>query len=228
MLRKPESEKVSGRFSVKKAHAAQLKTSKHIIRRDNLPKKIRRVAGVDTAYTKKYSIGTVAVVDYDSLSLIESRTACVETEFPYIPTLLSFREIPPTVAAIKKLHTQPDVFLVDGQGILHPYRLGFASHLGLVLGKPTIGVAKSPLMGQVGLFNEESWAPIIDKEEIVGAALLTREEAKPVYVSIGHMVSLKRAIEIVKHCSPNHRIPEPIRLAHGLATKEKRKIQNIE
>ncbi len=228
MLQKLEKEKISGWFSVKKAHAAQLKTSKHIVRRDILPKKIRRVAGVDTAYTKKHSIGAVAVVDYDSLSFIESETAYVKTEFPYIPTLLSFREIPPTVAAIGKLRLHPDVFLVDGQGIMHPYRLGFASHLGLILGKPTIGVAKSPLIGEIGLFNEESWAPITDKKEIVGAALLTRKEAKPVYVSVGHMVSLKRAIEIVRHCSLNHRIPEPIRLAHGLAKEEKRKIQNIE
>ena len=193
-----------------------------------LPREIRYVAGVDIAYTKESSIGAAAVLDYDSLSLVESKTAHVKTEFPYIPTLLSFREIPPAVAVIKKLHLQPDVFLVDGQGIMHPYRLGFASHLGLILDKPTIGVAKSPLIGKIGEFNEENWAPIMDENEVVGVALITRKGTKPVYVSIGHMVSLKRAIEIVKHCTPSYRVPKPARLAHNIAAQEKRKVQNSE
>jgi deoxyribonuclease V len=136
---------------------------------------------------------------------------------------LSFREIPPTLATIGKLKTQPDVFLVDGQGIAHPYRLGFASHLGLVLEKPTIGVAKSLLCGQIEAFNQEGWAPIIDKGEVVGAAV-AREREKPIYVSVGHKVSLKRAIEIVKHCTQNYRIPEPIRAAHAMADEEKRRL----
>lgn len=210
-------------FSVEKAHAAQLEASKHIVRRDILPKKIHYVGGVDVAYTKKLSIGAVTVLEYDSLSLVESKTVHVKTEFPYIPTLLSFREIPPAIAAIKKLYLQPDVFLVDGQGIMHPYRLGFASHLGIILGKPTIGVAKSSLIGEVGEFNEENWAPIMDKKEVVGVVLITRKGTKPVYVSIGHKVSLKRAIEIVKHCTPKYRIPKPTRLAHNIAAQEKRK-----
>jgi deoxyribonuclease V len=223
--RKPK-QAISSWFSVKKAHAAQLETSKHVIRLDRLPKRIRCIAGVDTAYTSELSIGAAAVLDYNSLSLAESKTACVKTGFPYVPTLLSFREIPPAVAAIEKLCQKPDVFLVDGQGIMHPYRLGFASHLGLVLGKPTIGVAKTPLIGKIGEFNEESWAPITDKGEIVGAAFITKKGTKPVYVSIGHMVSLERAIEIVKHCTPDSRIPKPIQLAHSIAAQEKRKVQN--
>jgi len=175
------------------------------------------------AYTKDLSIGAVVVLQYDSLSLVETKTVQIKTEFPYIPTLLSFREIPPAVAVVRKLHLQPDVFIVDGQGLMHPYRLGFASHLGLVLNKPTIGVAKSPLIGEVGEFNEENWASITDKKEIIGVALLTRKDTKPVYVSIGHMISLKRAIEIVKHCTPKYRIPKPISSAHNTAKKEKQK-----
>jgi len=204
-------------FSVKKVHAMQLRLSKQVIRRDMLPKPLRYVAGVDTAYSADVSIGAAVVLDYESLSIIESCKARVKTRFPYIPTLLSFREIPPTSAAIKKLKTQPDVFLVDGQGIAHQYRLGFASHLGLVLDKPTIGVAKSLLCGKVGTFTREDWAPIIDKNEMIGAAVAPRHK-KPVYVSVGHMVSLRRAIKIVKHCSRTHRIPEPIRAAHALAS----------
>jgi len=208
-------------FSVEKAHVMQLRLSKHVVRRDMLPKTIRYVAGLDVAYSVGFSIGTAVVLDYSSLSVVESSKARVETRFPYIPTLLSFREIPPTLAAIKKLKTQLDVFLVDGQGIAHPYRLGFASHLGLVIDKPTIGVAKSLLCGEVGAFNEEGWAPITDKGEAIGAALACKRE-KPIYISVGHKVSLNRAIEIVKHCAQVHRIPEPIRLAHMMATEEKR------
>jgi deoxyribonuclease V len=141
--------KIPARFdyklSVQKTHSMQLRLSKHVIREDTLPKIIRYVAGVDTAYTDDLSIGATVVLDYSSLSVVESAKAKVKTRFPYIPTLLSFREIHPSLAAIKKLKTQPDVFLVDGQGIAHPYRLGFASHLGLVLDMPTIGVAKSLL-----------------------------------------------------------------------------------
>ncbi len=219
---KLEHDKISKWFSVKKAHAAQLEASKRIIRQDNLPEEIQYIAGVDVAYKKEVAIGAVVVLSYNSLSLVESKTVHVKTKFPYIPTLLSFREIPTVVAAIKKLRLQPDVFLVDGQGLMHPYRLGFASHLGLVLGEPTIGVAKSPLIGKVGKFNRENWAPITDKTEVVGAALITRKKTKPIYVSIGHMVSLERALGVVKDCTPSYRIPKPIRLAHNIAAREKR------
>ena len=215
--------KLSPRFSVEKAHAMQLELSKRIIRRDMLPKTVRLVAGVDIAYAKGLSIGAVAVLDFDSLSIVESRLVRLKTQFPYIPTLLSFREIPPAVSTIRKLRVQPDVFLADGQGVAHPYRCGFASHLGLVLDKPTIGVAKSLLCGDVGSFDDRGWAPITDDGEIIGAAVVTNPRQKPVYVSIGHRVSLKRAISVVAHCVKRDRIPEPIRMAHLLATEEKGK-----
>ncbi len=201
----------------------QLRLSKRIIREDNLPKALRYVAGVDVSYVGDLSIGSVAVLDYSSLSLMEVQKARIKTEFPYIPTLLSFREIKPAQAAIRKLKTSPDVFLVDAQGIAHPYRLGFASHLGLLLEKPTIGVAKSLLCGQVEQVNQEGWMPITDKGEVIGAAIKRDEKTKPIYVSIGHRVSLETAIEIVKHCTKSARIPEPISIAHTVATEEKRR-----
>jgi deoxyribonuclease V len=213
-------------FSVEKAHRIQLQLSKHIISKNMLPEKIKLVAGVDVAYKKEKSIGAVVVLEYDSLKVVESRTVLLETCFPYIPTLLSFRETPPTVLSIRKLETQPDVFLVDAQGFAHPYRCGFASHLGLVIGKPTIGVAKSKLFGEV----EESRVQrdvtfLKDKGQIIGAVVTTKHESKPVYVSVGHMVSLETAIKIVKHCICNNRIPEPILKAHELATLKKREIK---
>ena len=219
--------KMPSNFSVEKAHAAQLKLSKKIVRKNVLPEKIRYIAGVDVAYTEEFSIGAVAVLDYESLSLKESKTAVCKTLFPYIPTLLSYREIPPTVSAIRKIKLKPDVFLVDGQGLMHPYRLGFASHLGLIIAKPTIGVAKSRLCGEVQAFTKEGWAPIIDKEESIGAAVATKKERSPVYVSIGNMISLETAIAIAKHCTKTHAIPEPTRQAHIIATEEKRKMQNM-
>jgi len=212
--------KIDAKFSVKKAHAMQLHLSKRVIKEDELPETIHYVAGIDVAYTKNYSIGAVAVLDYASLSVVETKTAPVKTRFPYIPTLLSFREILPSMRAIAKLKTQPDVFLVDGQGIAHPYRLGFASHLGLKLDRPTIGVAKGLLCGQVQSVNKEGWMLIIDKDEIIGAAVGKKGE-KPIFVSIGHKISLERAIDIVMNCTLRYRIPEPIRLAHAIANQEK-------
>jgi len=214
---------LGSKFSVKKAHAMQLRLSKKVVKRDVFPKPIRCVAGVDVAYSRGVSIGAAAVFDYDSLSPLESKTARIKTRFPYIPTLLSFREIPPTLAAIQKLQTKPDVFLVDGQGIAHPYRLGFASHLGLLLDKPTVGVAKSRLCGVVESRGARKWAPIVDQGEVIGAAVVTGREEKPLYVSIGHKVSLKTAIDIVLHCTRAGRIPKPIHAAHTLANMEKRK-----
>jgi deoxyribonuclease V len=133
--------------------------------------------------------------------------------------------MPPALLAIRKLQVKPEVLMVDGQGIAHPYRLGFASHLGLVLNMPTIGVAKSLLCGEVESFREKRWAPITDRGEVIGASVITKSGKKPVYASIGHRISLERAIELVLLCTPAHRIPEPIRKAHMIANEEKRKLR---
>lgn len=191
-----------------------------------LTKKVETVGGVDVAYTDACSVGAAVVLDYDSLQLQEEETAVCKTCLPYIPTLLSFREIPPVVAAVKKLRAKPDMWLVDGQGYAHPFRLGFASHLGLVLNAPTIGVAKSILCGKVEAFDSTGVASIIDKDEVVGAAVLTTNSRRPVYVSVGHMVSLATAINIVKHCAHCQRVPKPIQMAHAAAFEAKRKLQN--
>lgn len=216
--------KIPKDFSVEKAHRLQSKLAKKIVRKDMLPTKIRLIAGVDVAYVEEFSVGAVAVLDFATLELNESETAVCKTCFPYVPTLLSFREIPPVVSAIKKLKLTPDVFLVDGQGIMHPYRLGFASHIGLMIGKPTVGVAKSPLWGELQAFTEDGWAPITDKGEVIGAAVITKEGSKPVYVSIGNKVSLETAIAMVKQCSVASSLPEPTRQAHFIANREKSKI----
>ena len=192
--------------------------SHKIILNDKLPPKIRTIAGVDVSYIGNIGIGAITVLDYGSLELLEAQVATCQVRMPYIPTLLSFRELPPAMAAIKKLKIQPDVFLVDAQGLAHPYRCGFASHLGLAIGKPTIGAAKSRLIGTPVERDGETF--LVDKGEIIGAVVTTKQGAKPIYVSIGHMVSLETAVKIVKHCAIS-RIPEPLLQAHKLATKER-------
>jgi len=219
--------KVNPKFSVKKAHEMQLRLSKKLIFEDTLPEAVDYVAGVDVAYLEGTSVGVVAVLDLSTLSQVEVQVAHVKTCFPYIPTLLSFREIPPAYSAIKKLQIEPDVFLVDGQGFAHPYGLGFASHLGLILDKPTIGVAKSLLCGEVEQNVESGWAPLNYKGAVIGVEVFTKQGTKPVYVSIGHRVSLKRATEIVLECTGKYRLPEPIRRAHIIANEEKRRLQSI-
>ena len=205
-------------FSVEKAHKTQLCLSQKIVLEDRLPPQIRIVAGVDVSYIGNIGIGALTVFDYESLELLETQVATCQVRMPYIPTLLSFRELPPAMAAINELKLQPDVFLVDAQGIAHPYRCGFASHLGLAIGKPTVGAAKSRLIGT--LLEKDGETFLVDKGEVIGAVVTTKQGAKPIYVSIGHMVSLETAVKIVKHCARS-RIPEPLLQAHKLATKER-------
>jgi deoxyribonuclease V len=208
-------------FSIEKAHKTQLCLSQKIILEDTLPRQIKTVAGVDVSYLGNIGVGATTVLDYESLKPLESQVATCQVKMPYIPTLLSFREIPPAIESIRKLKIQPDVFLVDAQGLAHPYRCGFASHLGLIVGKPTIGAAKSRLIGEPAEVNGQTF--LVDKGEVIGAVVTTKQGSKPIYVSIGHMVSLETAVKIVKHCAKN-RIPEPTLQAHKLATKERIKL----
>jgi len=204
-----------------------MRISKRLLFEDTLPETVEYVAGVDVAYLGDASVCAVAVLDASTLSEVEVQVAHTKTRFPYVPTLLSFREIPPAYSAIKKLHIEPDVLLVDGQGFAHPYGLGFASHLGLILDKPTVGVAKSLLCGNVEQSGEGWWAPLTYKGKVVGAEVVTKQGTKPVYVSVGHRVSLKRAIDVVLECTGKYRLPEPTRRAHIAAGEEKRKLQSV-
>jgi len=216
--------KLSPKFSVDRAHATQMRLSKRVIQEDTLPSPLRYVGGMDVAYAKGISIGAAVVLNFSSLSLVESKTSHVETRFPYVPTLLSFREIPPAFAAISKLNLLPDVFLVDGHGLAHPYRFGFATHLGVTIDAPTIGVAKNHLSGEIELPRKEAWTHLVDKGDTIGAVVTTKEGSKPMYVSVGHKVSLERAVKVVAQCTRDYRIPEPIRKAHIIATEGRREL----
>ena len=181
----------------------------------------RYIAGVDISVDRARGMGrgAVVVLSYPSLEVAEVQTVEDSLDFPYVPGLLSFREAPLTLAACERLEIAPDLFLVDGQGIAHPRRLGLASHLGLFLDVPAIGCAKSRLCGRHGEPGNEpgSCAELVDKGEVIGAVLRTRAGVKPVYVSIGHKIDLPAAVAMVLACCRGYRLPEPTRLAHQAA-----------
>ena len=178
----------------------------------------RLIAGVDISPPDDHGVatGAVVVLSYPDFALVETRVARQPLTFPYVPGLLSFREVPLTLAACQQLSTIPDIFLVDGQGLAHPRRLGLASHLGLLLDVPAIGCAKSRLCGRHEPVKEEpgSMAELWDGDEIIGAALRTKAGAQPLYISIGHKVDLEGVVHWVMNCCRGYRLPEPTRLAH--------------
>lgn len=190
-----------------------------------IKKKPLIVAGLDCAFSNdgKIIFAAAVVIDLSDFSIIETATATRKVVFPYIPGLLSFRETPACIDAIEKLKTKPDVFIVDGQGIAHPRRLGIASHIGLLIDKPTIGCAKSRL---TGTFKEPgnqkgNFSSLVDSDEEIGVALRTRTNVKPVFVSVGHKCALEDAISIILECTTRYRLPEPSRLAHQLVGRAK-------
>ncbi len=189
---------------------------------DRLPK-IRHVAGVDVGFEEagRVTRAAVVVLSYPDLQPVDRALARLPTSFPYVPGLLSFRELPAVLAAIEGLAVRPDVYLCDGQGVAHPRRFGIACHLGVLLDAPSIGVAKTRLIGSHAEPPQEKggWTPLVDGEEVLGAVLRTRAGVKPLYVSIGHRVSLETAIRLVLACTRRYRLPETTRWAHRLASK---------
>ena len=200
-----------------------------------LKKQPKLIAGIDCAFSKDGNriIAAVIVLRLPDFAPVETTSALRKVTFPYIPGLLSFREAPVCIAAVEKLQRQPDVFIIDGQGIAHPRRLGLAAHLGLFFDKPIIGCAKSRLIGQ---FQEPplekgAYTLLKDKKgvkrdmqyETIGAVVRTRTNVKPVFVSVGNKCLLKDAIGITLSCAIKYRLPEPTRLAHQLVSKLKLK-----
>lgn len=192
----------------------QNKLRDRVVRTGSVGRRI--VAGADVSY--RNDVARAVIVVMRDLEPIEQAVVEESVPFPYIPGLLSFREIPPLLSAWRKIKTVPDVIIVDGQGIAHPRRFGIASHLGLVLGVPTIGCAKSRLCGEYAEPppRRGAWSPLVHQEETVGAALRTRDGCNVVFVSTGHRVSLRSAISVVLACAPRYRLPEPQRLADRL------------
>ncbi len=183
---------------------------------------IRQVAGVDVGFEAGNTItrAAVAVLAFPSLELLDYAIARQPTRFPYVPGLLSFREIPAILEALERLVLWPDLLLCDGQGIAHPRRFGIASHLGLLCDLPAIGVGKTRLVGTHEEVPDEkgAWCPLVDDGEVVGAVLRSRGGVKPIYISTGHRVGLDSALCLVLDCTPRYRLPETTRWAHRLAS----------
>ena len=180
---------------------------------------MKRIAGADVSVKGGTARAVVAVLELPGLNLLEYASAEQEVTFPYVPGLLTFREGPVIMHAIEKLNERPDVIIFDGQGIAHPRRLGIASHIGLLADIPAIGCAKSRLCGrheEPGM-EKGDFSLLRDGPEIIGAVVRTRRNVKPVYVSIGHRISLKSSIEYVLACATRFRLPETTRFAHHLA-----------
>jgi deoxyribonuclease V len=203
------------------AVALQNTLRSQVIVEDHL-KSVRTVAGLDVGLTadKTRMRGAIALLDFPALDLREHAHALRAATFPYIPGLLSFREVPVLLDALEKLSIVPDLLLCDGQGLAHPRRFGIACHLGVLTQLPAIGVAKSLLVGHYENLPDVrgAWRPLVHQDEVVGAALRTRRGVSPVYVSIGHRVCLETAIDYVMRCCTKYRLPETTRLAHGLAS----------
>ena len=201
----------------------QQELASRVIRTDQLGAEIRRIGGVDMAINEESGMARAAVVllSYPELETLEKHVYEEPVRMPYIPGLLSFREVPCILGAFARLREQPNLVMVDGQGIAHPRYLGIASHLGLWLDLPTIGCAKSILRGH---YDEEAlgeeagaWVPLIFNHETVGAVLRTRPHVKPMIISLGHRISLETSLHYVLACCKGYRLPEPTRQADKLS-----------
>jgi deoxyribonuclease V len=195
------------------------------VRTQPLPADARLIAGADVSILKARSqlIAGIVLWDLHERKVVEQVAVRAEAKFPYVPGLLSFREAPAVLEAFSQLRRTPDVALFDGQGIAHPRRFGLACHLGVLLNLPSVGCAKSRL---IGTYVEPpkrrgSWTDLVHGDEVIGAVLRTRDNVSPLYISIGHRASLQTSIDLVLRCCTRYRLPEPTRLAHQLVTAEK-------
>ena len=205
-------------LSVRDAFEVQQRLAQEVSLRDDLPAQPSLIAGLDLSPPDSSGVakGAAVVVAYPSLEIREIAVAERKVTFPYVPGLLAFREAPALLAALEGISLTPDLIFVDGQGRAHPRRFGIACHIGLLAQVPTIGCAKSILVGKSSVLEREagSSAPLIDQGEVVGAAVRTRTGISPVYVSVGHRISLEAAITWTLRACKGYRLPEPTRLAH--------------
>ena len=209
-------------IDLNKLEEEQLKLAKKVIIKDSF-EKLELIGGVDCAYNQYEVIAAIVVCDYKTMEVKEKVFAVVNAKVPYMSGFLAYREGPAISEAHAKLQLKPDVMIFDGNGILHPRRIGLASHIGVLLDQASIGTAKNLMVGEV-----KGNVVYVDKEARA-ELLVTREHSKPVYVSPGHKISLKTSVEIVKNCMIfPHKLPEPLHLAHKFANETREKISKGE
>jgi deoxyribonuclease V len=205
---------------VKEAKALQSQLAERVITETTFdPVAVETVAGLDVGFRGGLARAAVVVLSLPDLVPVDCAVCKEAVTFPYLPGLLAFREGPPVLGALEKLTVWPDVLVFDAHGLAHPLRMGLASHMGAILDQPTIGCAKSRLIGTHGEPGNGvgDWTPLRDQDETVGAVVRSRSGVKPVYVSIGHRVDLSTSVDIVLRCGKGYRLPETTRLAHQLA-----------
>jgi len=209
---------------VEKLKRTQLALASRVVLEDGFKRPIRTVAGLDVAFKGDLALGACVLLSYPGLEVLEVSVASSRPRIPYIPGLLAFREVPVMLKALRGLSREPDVVLVDAQGIAHPRRCGEATHLGVVAGLPTVGVAKRVLCGEVLDQPKwpDTWTPLYHEGEPVGFLYLSKAGCRPLVISPGHLVSLISALEIVRSCVRGHKLPEPTRLAHLEASRAAR------
>jgi deoxyribonuclease V len=207
-------------FPLEACRKQQLLLKDQLVLRDDFAD-MKTIGGVDVAYRDRMAHGAYVGMNYHTKQIVETNTVSIPTTFPYIPTYLSFRELP--VVALLLQGRRPSLLMVDGNGILHPYNMGLASHIGLALNIPTVGVAKNLLCGKKpSSLNQNEPIPLYDKQKKIGFAVKPRNNTNPIYVSPGHRVSFETALKLVDHFS-QFRVPEPIRQAHLLAAQSRGK-----
>ena len=190
-----------------------------------LKRKISLIASADVSFTDRYAFGAVCVMTFPELKPVEYITRRTKVLFPYVPTLLSFREGPVLCRCFKALRNNPDLIIFDGQGIAHPRKMGLATHFGVILDVPTIGSAKSHLCGEWNMPGNEKgdFSYVVDKTgSRIGVVLRTRESVKPIFVSPGHLIDIQGSVSNIIECTKRYRIPDPIRMSHRTCTEYKR------
>ncbi len=218
-------------IDIKKLEEEQLRLAKKLNLKDRIDiNSIKTVAGIDLTFTDIWKnpttgIACIVVLDYKTLELKEKVFAEKEVDFPYIPTFLAYRELPTILEAYKKLTIKPDVFILDGMGILHPRKMGIASHFGVITDEVSIGCGKSKLIGEYEEPENKpiSYKPVYVNGEFRGYAVRTKKNTNPIFISPGNNISVESSLKVVLNTVDKYKLPEPTRLAHNFLQEYRRK-----
>lgn len=210
---------------LKKLMDIQMRIAKKIVTEDWFRAPIKLISGVDSTFFDDSAIVACVTLNYATLKVFDKKILVGKIGFPYVPGFLGFREGPLIMNIMENLDVKPDIFIINAQGIAHPRFCGCASHVGVLTERPTIGVTKSKLCGEYYKEPEcvGEWVPLVYEGKTVGAVFKSKRGCKPIFISPGHLISLESSIQIVKRCIRGHKLPEPLYLAHKLATEERRK-----
>ncbi|MDO8124319.1 MAG: deoxyribonuclease V [Candidatus Hermodarchaeota archaeon] len=217
----------SQKFSTSRARQVQESLVSRMIEKDDLKGPIKTVCGLDVAYLHQTAIGAAVLLSFPQLEVLEQKIVYSHVTVPYIPTFLSFREFSPLSLAYASLQNQSDICFVDAHGRAHPRKLGAASHFGILKDIPTIGVAKRLLCGEINSTSHPYETITLD-DEVIGARINSKSGCNPIYVSVGHRISLETAVKMTLQCVTKYRLPEPTRHAHRLATKARLELKQKE